>query len=133
MLDQLWDSYYTAENEVIENKWEGMQSKIDTRINEIVQLAQDEQNRINEIFCRIRNFKPDFYTGCTRRGRRGVTESVITSYDPATSICTITRKRYNCTKRVAGCCWNWEEESKGTVASTSQQQMTKVNRETLIK
>ena len=95
LIEQLWESYYAAETQVKEDKWEGAQQKIDDRIGEIVELAQDERNRINSIFCNLRAFKPDFYTGCTSRGRRGVTESMLTEYDPTTAICKMTRKRYN--------------------------------------
>lgn len=132
LVDQLWSAYYEAETKVKEDKWNGVQEKINERVAELIQLAQSEQNEYNSKMCLAQKESPDFHTGCTSRGRRGETTSAEPQYDSATGVCKVTRKRYACTKRVAGCCWHWPSEADGTVISESSTQMKVVNRENVL-
>ena len=132
LVDQLWELYAGQINKLKEDKWDDVQKKLDARIDEIVQFEADKQHRYNEAMCNARKETPDFYTGCTRRGRRGVTYGATVAYDSATSTCTVTRKEYRCSRRVAGCCWSWQQDKDAKVTATDKIPMKKVNRGSLV-
>ena len=131
LVDQLWEIYANRIHTLKEEMWDDVQKKIEARLDEIVQFEADKQHRFNEKMCQSRNESPNFATGCLRRGRRGITYGVSGDYDSSTSVCTVTRKSYICTRRVAGCCWSWQNENDAKVLSVDKIPMKKVNRGTL--
>lgn len=132
LVDQLWEIYSERIHDLKGEKWEDMQKKLDARVDEIVQFEADKQHRYNESMCNARRESPNFATGCTRKGRRSVTYGATGTYDSATSTCTVTRKKYRCSRMVAGCCWSWQSEGDAEVTATDTIPMKKVNRGTLV-
>lgn len=71
-----------------------------------------------------------FKTGCVGKARHWPHYFSTAAYDRTTSVCTVTRTKYDCTKPIAGCCWGWDESG---VAETTPHKMPTLNKEAVLK
>lgn len=138
-IQNVRDQYAKAEQSK-DTELDALNEKVSTRLAGIEAVAAEKVQESNKKNCDayavadniIDGFKTTqdsgfFQTGCVGKARDIAHYISSSNYDETTSVCTVTRKRYSCTKMLTGCCWRWDGE--GVVERTREITMPKYNRE----
>ena len=112
LLNSVLPVYADTQEQVINDEFAAMNQNLNTRINEFVQMTQEKQHTINQNACEQmvtmygEDYKPRFGTGSS--GKRQSTWGAYADYDKSTSVCTITKRRWECDYWLTPYCWRWK-------------------------
>ena len=114
LLDSVSPIYADTYEQVLNDEYASVNQLLNVRINEIVQMTQEQQDMINQKVCNQlvtafgSDYEPHFVIGCGT-DKRTSTWGAYVDYDRSTSTCVVTKRSFGCTKPLTGCCWAWNK------------------------